>query len=558
MDIIQRRVMKGLIPLNLHNQTWYSLNKNRNKKIFLFGGQKGAEHFLNKYGNKYCVEGILDNDTAKIGKVFNDYEDSAGRKLKYLNPDVLKDYDIDNVVIIVTSINCYDEIVEQLKAIGVKNIYVFVVLESKKLKCRIQVAYYRLTNVFKSLKKSLIARYCSLKGITEYTLVVRKKFRKVWKEYPIVNDKVFFSSYMGRDYTGHNKYITEELIKTGFPGDIVWVLKERNDDVPGRVRTVSPDDIDMLVYEMATSKIWFNDVNFGSRIIKRKGQCYIQVKHWSGVTLKKFYLDTPKINVQKATITSYKHEAKMMDYVIVGSDFDANTFKSGMRLSKRTRFLKFGSPRSDILFSEDTYFYKIHERFQIPANSKILLYAPTFRMDISKGRNDFDMYKQMADFKKVIDALEAKFNCEWYILLRLHPNVRKKSVGLELPYKVIDASEYIDSQELIAGSDAMISDYSSIMFEPAYVFKPVFLYVPDLEEYTEKERELWINIRELPFPITENDVELQEAIMKFDQNAYEADVREFFEQYKVSEDGNASKRVVDYVMKNIINEPCRR
>ena len=48
---------------------------------------------------------------------------------------------------------------------------------------------------------------------------------------------------------------------------------------------------------------------------------------------------------------------------------------------------------------------------------------------------------------------------------------------------VIDVSTYDDMYELLAGCDAVITDYSSVAFDGIVMDVPVFLYVSDYDEY---------------------------------------------------------------------------
>lgn len=557
MNIIQNAMLKGLKQINLPNQRWKDVQKLKPSKVFLFGGIKGIEYFLKKYGTHYSVEYILDNDISKENKLFGQYSEKfPDSMLEYASPSILKAYNKTELIVIVTSTNYYDEIVEQLIDLGIINIFVLCLMESAKVGVKLQHYFYVIRNKIyspiKYIRRKVIFQYCKYYGLTEGILNVRKEFRKIWKNAPIINDKVIFSSYDGRDYSGHNKYITEELIREGYEGDIVWILKCRNDEVPKEIRIISPDNLKEIIYEMATAKVWLSDVIQKKYVIKRKGQYYIQVKHWSSITLKKFYLDTINILHGKSSIAAYKHDAKLIDYVVVGSDFDAQTFKSGMRLTDNKKFLMFGSPRSDALFSKNLYCKKIHNEFDIPNDANIVLYAPTFRINTEEGKNDFSILKQMLNFENLLSTLKSRYNKEWYVLLRLHPNVREFSRDIVLPQNVINASFYCDSQELVSGCDMLISDYSSIMFEAAYVLKPVFLYIPDLNDYIQKERGVWINISELPFLVAKSDVELQNLIYNFDQCIYEKTVKYFLDKYGVHEDGLASKRVVDFIIHNLI------
>ena len=143
--------------------------------------------------------------------------------------------------------------------------------------------------------------------------------------------------------------------------------------------------------------------------------------------------------------------------------------------------------------------------------------------------------------------MEGKFGGEWKILLRLHPNVAIESKKVVKPEYVIDVTHHEDAQDLVVVADIVITDYSSIMFEPAYVRKPVFLFAPDKKEYINGERELLIAYDTLPFPIAETNEELAENIRVFQQEEYEEKVTQFINVYGVHEDGHASERVADFI-----------
>jgi CDP-glycerol glycerophosphotransferase (TagB/SpsB family) len=144
--------------------------------------------------------------------------------------------------------------------------------------------------------------------------------------------------------------------------------------------------------------------------------------------------------------------------------------------------------------------------------------------------------------------LEAKFGGEWVVLLRLHPNLVSQSKSIKKINGVIDVSAYEEGEELVAASDLMITDYSSIMFEPAFVKKPVFLFAPDRKEYIDGERELLIDYDTLPFPIAESNEELMKNIQQFDKDIYERQIEQFLEAYGVHEDGHASERAAQFIL----------
>jgi CDP-glycerol glycerophosphotransferase len=53
-------------------------------------------------------------------------------------------------------------------------------------------------------------------------------------------------------------------------------------------------------------------------------------------------------------------------------------------------------------------------------------------------------------------------------------------------------------QELLAAADILITDYSSCVWDYAFLNRPCFLYVPDREEYTEKTG-FYVGLEQWPF-----------------------------------------------------------
>ena len=233
--------------------------------------------------------------------------------------------------------------------------------------------------------------------------------------------------------------------------------------------------------------------------------------------------------------------------MITGSVFDQESCRRGFHFQKE--FINVGSPRTDAMFHSEENKEKVYSFFHMDPEQKLVLYAPTYRY---KKTEDVGHYAEARNYELNYELLkmelERKFGGNWLILLRLHPSVASASKKMTLPFYVIDASDYADSEELCAACEILISDYSSIMFEPAFVKKPVFLFATDRQEYIDKEYDLLINYDQLPFPKAESNAELVEKIRKFDQVLYEKKVSDFLDSYGVHEDGHASERAANFIL----------
>ena len=193
---------------------------------------------------------------------------------------------------------------------------------------------------------------------------------------------------------------------------------------------------------------------------------------------------------------------------------------------------------------------QMREEYEIPQEAKILLYPPTFRGGSQKGKRSVNVEETTVDFKRLTESLEKRFGGQWYIFLRLHPQLAAKMEALhtgQTSDRLIDVSQRPDMNEIIAGTDAFLTDYSSAVFEAAMAGVPGFIYADDLEEYVKDRGDLMFDMKKLPFPVALDNDSLMRNIAEFDSEKYERDVKVFMKKVGNEEDGKASGRVVELI-----------
>lgn len=522
MDAIDKAIERGLHvtdDVELSKQTWDDFEEaSYGRKVYFFGVGNGIRIFLLKYGDRINVSGAIDNDVNKQGYTINDFvmSDNVVGSIRIDNISTLNQYAKDQVVILISSTNYYQEIAAQLRDLGFMHIYSIFMMEANE---RLNGGKYT-RDEFEEIE-SWVDQCCKM---------------------PIDGKKIFFTAY--RTYTDHGKYITEQLLKIRKDLDIVWVVRNLNTKVPEGVRLVHASNQLKVTYEIETAAIWVTNVLFPDYIVKRPGQIYIETKHWASVTLKCFYLIEASFKEYKNTAL-VKYNGSIMDYIITGSDFDSESCRRGFDFHKEV--VQIGSPRSDAMFRHEELRKKVYEYFSLDPDKKMVVYAPTFRYAKGDDWHIHEMRNVDLDYDLLKCALEQRFGGEWYVMLRLHPGLEEEVSKLKKPSYVIDASRYDDGQEIAAACDVMISDYSSIMFEPAFVHKPVFLFATDRDEYTGEERDLLIDYDTLPFPKAVYNEELAQCIMKFNEQNYKESVKDFLHKYGVNEDGHASQRAAEFI-----------
>lgn len=140
------------------------------------------------------------------------------------------------------------------------------------------------------------------------------------------------------------------------------------------------------------------------------------------------------------------------------------------------------------------------------------------------------------------------------MVVRLHPFMRElKDLFFPQGVPVINATDLPDIQELLVASDAVVTDYSSCIYDFLLTGRPGFIYAPDKHFYASG-RGLCYPLEETPFPLAADNSELEKNIEFFDEAAYKTRVKTFLQGKGSIDDGHASERVVNLIKSIIENE----
>ncbi len=386
-----------------------------------------------------------------------------------------------------------------------------------------------------------------LLGLRIKLLTRYKPPRHVYRGLPIEPGKIVVSEFSS-GYSGHGKYIVEEIRRRGLPWKIVWCDRGLNKILLAN-RNSFPDGLKVVVrgtdeadYEYETAQVWLDSVwrtdLFVRGITKKPGQTYIQLGHGS-IGIKKISLSVDSFNYKR----DFQCSEEEVDYKLSNSTFETKWW--GRTTGRYGEVLQIGHPRNDILFRNDTQSIreKVCEQLGIPTTSKIVLYAPTWRPCWGGDWN-------IPEYSQILQALEKRFGGKWVVAARMHyifRGLREKKLQTD-DKLIINATSYADVQELFVASDVMITDYSSAIFEYVQTRKPGFLFVPDRHHYNGK-LGLEYPLEKTPFPIAVSNEELERNILQFDEESYRVKVARFLEEKGSIDDGYATKRFVDFLEK---------
>lgn len=365
----------------------------------------------------------------------------------------------------------------------------------------------------------------------------------LYRALPVQENKVVFTSFYGRGASDNPKAIADALAKRPEQLDIVWLAKDTaHAGVPDKVRVVEYDT-PAAIREMSTAKVWVDNCRKGARN-KKKGQYYMQT--WHGFALKRIERDVAdKLNTpENAAYAEYaKRDSVQIDAIISNSTFMTKIYQESFWYDGPV--LEYGSPRNDILVHPSADARKtIAKALHLPEDCRYIMYAPTFRADHS-----LEAYQ--LDYHGVCKACEQRFGGKWIMLVRLHPGIMQLAKDLEFDNEVtFDATAFDDMQLLLSACDAVITDYSSLMFDFALTRRPCFQFATDIDAY-KADRNFYFPIDETPFPLAKTNAEMVQHILDFDDAEYQKDWDAFYEKMGFCEDGQATQRCVQWILDKI-------
>ena len=374
--------------------------------------------------------------------------------------------------------------------------------------------------------------------------MVRWLCRNWWRR--IDEKKIVFLNFHGNGYGCNPKYIARELLSRRNDFSIVWLVKKgiSREAFPPGIRLVKYSSLAAL-RELATAKYWCNNQSFNALLkkglAKKPGQIYIQTFH-GALGIKRIGEDilTPG-DVIPPWVALIRRDAAMIDYLIANSSWEAEVVYK-KRFYGRGEICMFGHPRNDIFFAPDREELRneVRQRLGIAPEKKIILYVPTFRDSLRMDCYDIEP-------ENICAALSRRLGGDWQLLVRFHPKIKSyKRLLKQYGEGVVDVTKYPDIQELLLLADAVLSDYSSCLFDYMLSFRPAFALAVDLDLFN-TERGFYFPLESAPFPVAETNAQLLENIENFDLEKYREQARAFMAEKGCVEDGSASKRVVDLI-----------
>ncbi|MFF3504834.1 CDP-glycerol glycerophosphotransferase family protein [Streptomyces sp. NPDC003247] len=293
---------------------------------------------------------------------------------------------------------------------------------------------------------------------------------------------------------------------------------------------------------LARARYLVNNANFAEGVVKRAGSVHVQTQH--GTPLKKMGVDQstyPVVAAASGSFTKLLGRVDRWDF-----NLSANTHSTQMwerAFPGSYEHLEYGYPRNDVFCTataEDVA--RIRRELGVPDGTTAVLYAPTHR----DWRTGFDTGLDLEAFCEAAGD-------DVVVLLRAHYFYdRGVRAGTG---RIIDVTGHPSTEEVCLAADALVTDYSSIMFDYANLDRPIVVYADDWDVYTETRGVYFDLMAAPPGPVARTPRELARVFRDGSYaSAGSTELRAAFRaRFCGFDDGRAAERVVRRVL---LGEPA--
>jgi CDP-glycerol glycerophosphotransferase len=346
------------------------------------------------------------------------------------------------------------------------------------------------------------------------------------------SDEVFYSSFAGR-FSDNPRGVFEAIVRRHPHLHHTW-HSDGTAAFPPEVRTVATSD---RRYSSALGRAGLVVANASvPQYVRRAGATYLQT--WHGTPLKRIGLDNPFRQSGTAGHARAVRDYAQWDLLLSQNPHSTEVFRRAFAYDGEV--LEVGYPRNDALLSAEAPAVRrqLREALGLSDDVTAVLYAPTFRDDTVDAA--------AATVPVDLARLRAALGDRVTVLLRLHHWVAGRLGDL---HGAIDVSAHGDIRDLYLAADALVTDYSSAIFDFAVTRKPIVLFTPDLDHYRESLRVMYfVIVVQAPGPVCRSDDELITALGgDLDGMSRTPQYDEFAARYCPWDDGVAGDRVVDRV-----------
>ncbi|MBC9725500.1 bifunctional glycosyltransferase family 2 protein/CDP-glycerol:glycerophosphate glycerophosphotransferase [Streptomyces sp. TRM68367] len=363
-----------------------------------------------------------------------------------------------------------------------------------------------------------------------------KAHYRVQRCLPLRADRAVFTADGGQGYGGDPAALERACRSLAPHIGTAWIARpEYHAAIPPGPRRVTPGTAAYWT-ALARSTYLVTDAGLDRRLVKRPGQILVQTHR--GTPLKHQGLDLQErpAAARDTDFAQLLREVDTWDFVVSANRHSTLT---GERVHPgRYTTLEYGRPRTDLFQSTTSHdVAQLRESLGVPEGTVAILYAPTHRDYRRTQRHTLDL-------ERIVRRLGPRF----VVLARAHP--RHGGPLARAAGRVIDVTGHPSVESLCLASDALVTDYSSLMFDYASLDRPIVIHADDWEAFTAASG-TYFDLRSFPpGAVARSEDELIDIFATGHwRGSRSAQLRSAFrERFCPYDDGRAAERVVRRVV----------
>lgn len=350
--------------------------------------------------------------------------------------------------------------------------------------------------------------------------------------------KVTFASYRANQLQDNLAFIHREMQQSYPEYKPHYLFKKMDGSVLGKLLYIF--HMIHATFHLATSRYFIiDDFYFPIYVIKPRNRVdIIQLWHSAGA-LKKFGLST--VGKPFGPSPEYlKHVAIHGNYTkaYVSSTEVVPYFAEAFNMPAENIY-PLGIPRTDYFYSKEMIGdlrIQFQRTYPQTKRKKVILYAPTFRGK-SHAQGTFRIPFEVEEMKERLGE-------QYVLLIHLHPYMRGE-FALEEGNFAFQVKDAFSIQELLALSDLLITDYSTVFFDYSLLGRPMIFYPYDLEEYI-RSRDFYYTYEDMiPGPMAADTETLIQLIQN--EGGSEDEIAQFRDRFFDHQDGHSAKRIAQHI-----------
>jgi CDP-glycerol glycerophosphotransferase len=351
--------------------------------------------------------------------------------------------------------------------------------------------------------------------------------------------RILYNAFNGR-YADSPRALHQGLLARGVEAEHLWLQDERFvGGFPADVATV-PIGTPEAVAALESADVLISNTHIQlDRWHKPASAFYLQT--WHGTPLKQIHRAAASIPSEEDML-ELDDDIARWDALVSQSPAATGLLRGAFGYAGPV--LETGYPRNDVLNAPDVDQRRaaLREELGIGPDVTAVLYAPTYRDDTVDDPDAPDGL----DLEVLLDRLGPGYT----VLLRQHYYLYRRPVRTGVA-GLVDVSDNPDIADLYLAADALVTDYSSAMFDFAVTGKPLMLYPYDLAHYRDRLRGFTLDLdTEGPGTLILEPEALAQALLELPATTTVDDERyaAFRERWCTLDDGHATDRVLDELL----------